>query len=88
MAHLTEEWKIVNGRKLSKEFSLRSFRDAIDFVCGIAEIVERANHHPDIMIAYNKVVVDSWTHDSGGITEKDRLLAKAIDALYKNRTTR
>lgn len=86
MAHLSGEWKIVNGRKLSREFSLQSFRDAIDFVCGIAEIAERENHHPDIMIAYNKVVVDAWTHDSGGITEKDRFLTRAIDALYKART--
>jgi 4a-hydroxytetrahydrobiopterin dehydratase len=36
-------------------------------------------HHPDIMIRYNKVTLTLTTHDAGGLTEKDFELARATD---------
>ena len=62
---------------LVREFELASFPAAIEFVRRLAELAERENHHPDIEIHYNKVVLRWWTHTAGGITDRDRELAEA-----------
>jgi 4a-hydroxytetrahydrobiopterin dehydratase len=47
----------------------------------VGELAESANHHPDIAIHYNRVVLRWWTHSAGGITDRDRDLAAQVDAL-------
>jgi 4a-hydroxytetrahydrobiopterin dehydratase len=69
------------GDVLTKTFQFRDFGAAMEFVNNIARIAERANHHPDIDIRYNKVVCGLTTHDAGGITKKDLDLATEIEAL-------
>ena len=51
----------------------------MEFVNRVAELAEKANHHPDIDIRYSKVTLTLSTHDAGGITQNDIDLAKAID---------
>ncbi len=36
-------------------------------------------HHPDIMIRFNKVTLTLTTHDAGGLTERDFELARGTD---------
>jgi len=45
----------------------------------VAEIAERAGHHPDIDVRYNKVTLALSSHDAGGITERDFSLAGEIE---------
>lgn len=47
----------------------------------VALIAERMDHHPDWKNVYNQLWIELFTHDSGGITEKDLLLAKEISKL-------
>jgi 4a-hydroxytetrahydrobiopterin dehydratase len=63
-----------------KTYELPSFPDAISFVTRIADLAERADHHPDLDIRYRKVRVALSTHDQGGITDKDFALAAEIEA--------
>jgi 4a-hydroxytetrahydrobiopterin dehydratase len=52
------------------------------FVNKVAEAAEEANHHPDILVhGWNKVRLTLTTHDEGGLTEKDRAMAKRFDAI-------
>ena len=51
------------------------------FVNKVAEQAEKANHHPDIDIRYNRVRLGLVTHDAGGLTAKDFDLAAQIDKL-------
>jgi len=51
------------------------------FVNKVAEQAEKANHHPDIDIRYNRVRLALVSHDAGGLTEKDFALAAAADGL-------
>jgi 4a-hydroxytetrahydrobiopterin dehydratase len=37
------------------------------------------NHHPDIDVRYTKVTIVLSTHDAGGITDSDLLLASRIE---------
>jgi 4a-hydroxytetrahydrobiopterin dehydratase len=69
------------GDVLTKTYQLRDFTAAMELVNNIAQVAERANHHPDIDIRYNKVICVLTTHDAGGITKKDLHLATEIEAL-------
>jgi 4a-hydroxytetrahydrobiopterin dehydratase len=54
------------------------FRDAIFFIGAVAYLAEKANHHPDIAIAFNKVTLKLSTHSAGGLTAEDFALARRI----------
>jgi 4a-hydroxytetrahydrobiopterin dehydratase len=73
-------WNEIDGA-LEREFALGDFKAAIAFVNRVAELAERENHHPDIRISYNKVILRWWTHTAGGITDRDRDLAGQSAAL-------
>lgn len=78
--HNLPGWSHENGA-LTKTFSFPTFVSAIAFVNAVAEAAENANHHPDLTVRYNRVQVTLTTHDSGGVTGKDVLLAQQIEAL-------
>ena len=69
------DWAELDGA-LQREFELPSFPDAIAFVNRVAELAEQENHHPDISVAYKKVTLRWTTHSEGGITDRDRELAR------------
>ena len=71
------DWKLEDGN-LVRTFAFTDFREAMSFVNSVAALAERAGHHPDIDIRYNKVRLALSSHDAGGITEKDFGLAKEI----------
>lgn len=65
-----------------RERKLENFAAAIAFVNGVAELAERANHHPDILIhGWNHVRLTLSTHSQGGLTDADFELAGEIDRL-------
>jgi 4a-hydroxytetrahydrobiopterin dehydratase len=66
-------------KALVREFSFPDFKTALAFVNKVGELAEAANHHPDIQLGWGKVVVSLTTHSEGGVTDKDRQLAKEID---------
>lgn len=74
------QWKVVD-EMLKKTYEFPNFSDSMSFVNQIAELAEAANHHPDLLIQYNKVKVSLTTHDQKGITGKDFSLAKQIESL-------
>jgi len=68
--------------KLVKIFEFNNFVEAFGFMTKVAIISEKMDHHPNWSNVYNKVSIELSTHDAGGIvTDKDRELAKAIDAI-------
>jgi 4a-hydroxytetrahydrobiopterin dehydratase len=70
-------WELSEG-SLTRTFSFSDFREAMSFINSVAALAERAGHHPDIDIRYNKVKLALSSHDAGGITEKDFSLAAEI----------
>lgn len=77
------DWAIDSGGMLRRTFVFSVFLDAVGFVNRVAEAAERADHHPDIDVRWNKVTLALSTHDSGGLTEKDFALAREADGLFK-----
>jgi 4a-hydroxytetrahydrobiopterin dehydratase len=76
------EWRHF-GDGLHKEFTFRGFRAAIAFIDRVAEKAVEAGHHPDIENHYNRVVLSLSTHEEGGVTEKDVVLATAIESVVE-----
>ncbi len=71
-------WEIVHG-KLHKEFRFRDFNEAFGFMTRIALVAENLGHHPEWSNVYGTVTVDLMTHDAGGITDYDLILAGKMD---------
>jgi 4a-hydroxytetrahydrobiopterin dehydratase len=71
------DWRLENGA-LARNFTFTDFREAMSFVNSVAAVAERAGHHPDIDIRYNRVNLSLSSHDAGGITKRDFSLAAEI----------
>ena len=57
------------------------FAQAMKFVNTVAAAAETANHHPNILVNYNKVTLTLESHDSGGVTQRDIRMAGKINEL-------
>ncbi len=68
---------------LQRTFQFKDFSQAWAFMTEVAIQAEKHNHHPNWSNVYNTVEIKLNTHDAGDVvTEKDRKLAKAIDAVF------
>ena len=74
------EWE-SDKKKIERTFEFEDFAGSIEFVNLVAEIAEEQEHHPDIDVRDNKVVLSIYTHSKNGLTELDFQLAERIDTL-------
>ncbi len=70
-----------SGGGIRKEYEFRDFVAAMGFVQQVALLAQRADHHPDIHLRWNRVTLVLTTHSEGGLTERDFKLAAQIDRL-------
>jgi 4a-hydroxytetrahydrobiopterin dehydratase len=74
-------WEEKN-QALYQRFVFKNFSEAFSFMTRVALEAEKMDHHPKWTNIYNEVEIWLSTHDAGDIvTERDRNLAKKIDAL-------
>lgn len=74
------DWSMIKDA-IQRTYQFRDFAQSMEFVNSVADQAESAQHHPDILIRYNKVTLTLSTHDAGGVTEKDFDLAKKADSV-------
>jgi 4a-hydroxytetrahydrobiopterin dehydratase len=67
------------GNAITRTFTFTGFPQAVAFVQRVVEPAESLNHHPDVDLRYNRVIVTCVTHDQGGLTELDFALAAAVE---------
>lgn len=72
------EWGL-SGDQIQRTYQFKDFVQALRFVNAVADEAERVQHHPDILVRWNKVTLTLSTHDAGGITHKDFDLAASAD---------
>ena len=72
------DW-LAQGETIVRMFEFEDFAGALGFVVRVGVTAERAFHHPDIDIRWNKVTVALTTHSAGGLTDKDTVLAAEIE---------
>ena len=82
-------WQVaeVDGiQRLRREYRFKDFRQAMDFAVKVGELAEREQHHPDLHVAWGKVMVETWTHKIEGLHQNDFILAAKCDALFEGRS--
>ncbi len=70
---------------IEREFRFKDFRNAMTFVNEVAGIANDEDHHPDIYISYNKVLLELSTHKIGGLSLNDFIVAAKIDRMEELR---
>jgi 4a-hydroxytetrahydrobiopterin dehydratase len=70
------------AQTILRTFKFDGFPQSIDFVNRVARKAQKADHHPDIDIRFNKVTLTLTTHDEGGITKKDFSIARQCDEVF------
>ena len=75
-------WKLTgDGLKIGRKIVFKDFNEAFGFMTRVAIYADKANHHPDWSNVYNNVSIELWTHDVGGLSERDIKLASFIDSI-------
>ncbi|MEE9252589.1 MAG: 4a-hydroxytetrahydrobiopterin dehydratase [Thermodesulfobacteriota bacterium] len=75
-----EGWDL-RDKEIRKTYTTKDFVDSLAFVTKVAFLAEKANHHPDVLIQWNRVTLTLSTHSEGGITNKDFKLATQIEGI-------
>jgi len=75
-------WRVLPDRDaIMREFKFRDFSAAWGFMARVALLAEQQDHHPEWSNVYNRVCVTLTTHDAGGLSARDVVLAQGIDAI-------
>lgn len=74
-------WQVIEDHHLSRDFRFDDFMSALRFVNAIALIAEEENHHPEVTVGWGHARVDIWTHNIGGLSMSDFVLAAKISRL-------
>jgi 4a-hydroxytetrahydrobiopterin dehydratase len=75
-------WTLEDGGKaLVRTFKFRDFSEAFGFLTRVALHAEKVDHHPEFTSVWNRVDFRLTSHDVGGVTDRDRALAEAINRL-------
>ncbi|MDF0606123.1 4a-hydroxytetrahydrobiopterin dehydratase [Neisseriaceae bacterium TC5R-5] len=77
------DWS-VQGIVLVKAFNFTKFHEVIAFVNAIAWIAHQEDHHPDLSVHYNRVIVNFSTHSANGLTLNDFICAAKTQALLNH----
>jgi len=72
----------IEGEEISRTFLFADYAEAMGFVNRVALAAEKADHHPDIDIRWNRVTLVLSTHSAGALTERDRSLVETIDGWF------
>jgi 4a-hydroxytetrahydrobiopterin dehydratase len=78
------DWRVEQGR-LRRSFQFDSFVEAFGWMTQAALVAEKLNHHPDWKNVYNRVEVELFSHDIGGLSANDFRLAAEMTRLAKAR---
>jgi len=78
---IMDDWKVIENKKISKEYLFVNYRHSMDFVNKVANLAEEEGHHPVMHVYYGRVVIELWTHAIDGLSENDFIMAFKIDEL-------
>ncbi len=86
---IQEQLRALNGWEyeagaLVHDYAFADFAAAFAFVVRLALLAEKANHHPDIDIRYNKLRIALVSHDAGGVTDRDVSMAAEIGKISQH----
>lgn len=89
LGHQIPEWetvKVDEMERLRRTFKLKDYLQAVAFTNHIAEVAEKEDHHPLIVLEWGKVTVEWWTHKIKGLHRNDFISAAKTDRLFADLT--
>ncbi|MGL4575578.1 MAG: 4a-hydroxytetrahydrobiopterin dehydratase [Burkholderiaceae bacterium] len=78
---VTPQWQLANGA-IERTYEFPNYYETLAFVNALAFIVHQEDHHPDLLVSYNRCIVRFNTHSVGGVSVNDFICAVKADALY------
>jgi 4a-hydroxytetrahydrobiopterin dehydratase len=79
LKELPTGWKLVDESKIVKQFKFKNYPATMGFVNRVALIAQEEGHHPNMCVEYSAVKIELWTHNIGGLSENDFILAAKIE---------
>ncbi|WP_338847428.1 4a-hydroxytetrahydrobiopterin dehydratase [Massilia sp. W12] len=80
----TPGWQ-VEGGKLCKTFAFENYYQTLAFVNAIAWVIHADDHHPELVVTYNRCVVRFDTHSvnggKGGLSINDFICAAKLELI-------
>ena len=67
---------------IQRVFVFDSYLATMAFANAVAYLSERIDHHPDMLLQYQRCTVRWRTHEPPGITVLDTQAAQQVDALF------
>ena len=74
-------WQLNEAEHLYKSFRFPDFQVAFAFMTRVALLAEKMDHHPNWSNVYNRVDIELFSHDVGGLSKRDFQLAQAVDGI-------
>lgn len=73
-------WALVDGA-IQRRYDFADYHRTMAFVNAVAWVAHAEDHHPDLLVGYNRCTVRFNTHSVGGISVNDFICAAKVDAL-------
>jgi len=80
LIHVPAGWQ-RQGKQLTRSFKFKDWWRTMSFVNAVSHVASASDHHPDLHVGYGRCEVRLTTHDAGDVTQKDVVLAEAINRL-------
>jgi 4a-hydroxytetrahydrobiopterin dehydratase len=74
-------WSLRDGC-LERSFAFSDYHRTIGFGGALAWVVHAEDHHPELVVTYNRCLVRWNTHSVGGVSENDFICAARTDAVF------
>ena len=91
IAHLLTQvdgWALADGT-IARSFAFQNYYETLAFINAIAYVIHAEDHHPELIVTYNRCTVKFNTHSvknaqggQGGISENDFICAAKVDAIF------
>lgn len=79
------EWQVIDVDgvfRLERIFKLKNYAESVELTNKIAVIAEEEDHHPLIVLEWDKVTIQWWTHVVKGLHSNDFIMAAKTDELF------
>lgn len=85
------DWQL-DGESIVRTFAFRNYYETLAFINAIAWVIHAEDHHPELVVTYNRCVVRFNTHSvnqgRGGLSENDFICAAKVDAVFQQSPAR
>lgn len=73
-----------DNAQIRREFRFKNYYETMVFANAVAWIANSEDHHPDMLVTYNRCTITYTTHSVNNLSLNDFVCAARIDALLPN----